>query len=293
MTLKGHRSVVGFALGHCITGLERKWVTIQHCTSSSAPRHPNMGKLTGKVAIVTASTEGIGLAIARRLAQDGAFVMISSRKQANVDRTVDALRGEGLDVAGVVCHVGKPEHRERLVEETVKAKGGVDILVCNAAVNPVMGGVLETPESAWDKIFEVNLKTTFLLIRDVVPHMESRGGGSVVLVGSIGGFNPHEMMGAYGVSKTAMMGLTKVLAQPLGEKNITVNCIAPGLIKTKFAEALWKNEALAEAVLEKIPLGRLGVPEDCSGVVSFLVSQDAAYVTGETIVIAGGTHARL
>ena len=255
-----------------------------------------MAKFTGKVAIVTGSTDGIGLAIARRLAQDGAFVMVSSRKQNNVDRAVAMLRDEGLDVAGMVCHVGNSEHRERLIQETVKAKGGVDILVCGAGVNPALCPTLETSESAWNKIFDVNLKSVFLLIRDVVPHMASRGGGSVVVVGSVHSFNPHMGLlntGAYGTSKVALMGLTKALAHPLGEKNITINCIAPGLIKTTFAKWILEKKAMTEVIIQSQPIKRIGVPEDCSGVVSFLVSPDAAYITGETIVIAGGQHSRL
>ncbi|WAR12063.1 DHRS4-like protein [Mya arenaria] len=200
------------------------------------------GKLSGKVAIVTASTEGIGLAIARRLGQDGASVMVSSRKQDNVSRTVEQLKSENLQVEGMVCHVGKAEDRTSLIQQTVSKFGGLDFV---------------TPESAWDKIFETNVKATFFLIKEAVPHMEKRGGGSVFL-------------GPYSVSKTALIGMTKALVPQLSTMNIRVNCVAPGIIKTKIGE-----------------------PSEISGLVSFLCSDDASYITGETTLATGGIPGRL
>ncbi|XP_076449875.1 dehydrogenase/reductase SDR family member 4-like [Babylonia areolata] len=250
-------------------------------------------KLAGKVAIVTASTEGIGLAIARRLCQDGAKVMISSRKQKNVDGAVTQLRNESLDVAGVVCHVANKEHRARLIEETVSKFGGIDILVSNAAANPYFGTLLDTPEAAWDKIFDTNVKATFFLCKDVVPYLEKRGGGSIVLVSSRAGFVPETTIGAYSISKTALLGLTKALAPELASSNIRVNCLAPGLIKTKFSKALWESDSTLEEIHRGIPMHRAGVPEECAGVVSFMVSEDSSYMTGETIVVSGGLSSRL
>ncbi|KAK3579002.1 hypothetical protein CHS0354_034799 [Potamilus streckersoni] len=253
-----------------------------------------MGKLSGKVAIVTASTDGIGLAIARRLAEDGAAVMVSSRKQQNVDSAVKELRNKNLSVSGIVCHVGIKEDRERMIQKTLKEYGGIDILVSNAAVNPVFGPILDTTESAWDKIMDINLKSSFFLCKEVVPHMEARGGGSVVFVSSIGGYNISEFMGPYGMSKTALLGLTKALVPQLAQKRIRVNCIAPGLVKTKFSEQLWKDSgAASSAYAQIIPMKRFAEPEDCAGIVSFLVSDDASYITGETVVIGGGVSARL
>lgn len=252
-------------------------------------------RLEGKVAIVTASTEGIGLAIAKRLVQDGAKVMISSRKQDKVTNAVSKLEKEeqGCTVRGVVCHVSKPEHRKNLVKETLHHFGGIDILVSNAAVNPVFGPVLQTPEDAWDKIFDVNVKSAFLLAKDVIPLMEKKGGGSVVFVSSIAGYQPMQGLGAYSVSKTALLGLVKVLANECGQMGVRVNGVAPGIIKTKFSEAIWKNEAIMKPALNQVPLARIGVSEDIGGAVSFLSSDEASYITGETLVINGGMQSRL
>jgi len=250
-------------------------------------------RLDGKVAVVTASTEGIGFAIARRLAQDGAKVVVSSRRKKNVEKAVKQLQSEDLDVHGLVCHVGKAEDRHRLVEETTKTYGGIDILVNNAGMNASFGPLLDTPEDKWDKIFDINVKAGFYLTSEVVPHIEKRGGGSVVFVSSITGLSPMPMIGAYSISKTAILGMVKALAPELGAMNIRVNCICPGIIKTHFSQALTANDYILEETLKQTPLKRLGTPEDCSGVVSFLVSEDAAYITGENIANAGGMHSRL
>ncbi|XP_073431509.1 dehydrogenase/reductase SDR family member 4-like isoform X3 [Dendrobates tinctorius] len=250
-------------------------------------------KLEGKVALVTASSEGIGLAIARRLVQDGARVLVSSRKQENVDRAVEELKKEGLAVEGTVCHVGKNEDRVKLVNTAVQKFGGVDILVSNAAVNPFIGNILDSTEEVWDKILDVNIKATFLLVKLVVPKMQERGGGSIVIVSSIGGFIPFPTLGPYSVSKTALLGLTKALAPELTQLNIRVNCLAPGLIRTKFSSILWKDESLLDEIKTRLCIKRIGEPEDCAGIVSFLCSPDAAYVTGETVVVSGGAASRL
>lgn len=257
--------------------------------SSQVPR-----RLEGKVAIVTASTDGIGYAIADRLAGDGAKVMVSSRKQNNVEKAVDSLRRRhGSEaVYGTVCHVGKSEDRKRIMEEVISTFGSLDILVSNAAVNPTVGPTLDTPESAWDKILDINVKAAALLVKEAYPHLQ-KNGGSVVFVSSIGGYSPFNVLGPYSVSKTALLGLTKVLADELALDNIRVNCIAPGIIKTRFSSALWSNESVANVALKQIPLNRFGESHDCSGAVSFLCSDEASYITGETIVIAGGTKSRL
>jgi len=242
---------------------------------------------------VTASTEGIGLAIAQNLGRHGASVMVSSRKADNVDKAVQQLQAEGLDVEGMVCHVGKSSDRAALLESTVKRWGGLDILVSNAAVNPFFGPILTCPEETWDKIFEINVKCSFLLFQACVPHFQARGGGSAVFVSSIGGFQPIPFLGPYSVSKTALFGLTKALAAEVGSDNIRVNCIAPGVIKTKFSEALTDSDEIAEKALENTPLARFGNPEEMGGIVSFLASEEGTYVTGETIVLSGGMPSRL
>ncbi|KAM4708784.1 dehydrogenase/reductase SDR family member 4-like [Discoglossus pictus] len=250
-------------------------------------------RLQGKVAIVTASTDGIGLSVAQRLAQDGARVLLSSRKQQNVDKAVQDLKEQGLDVEGTVCHVGNKADRERLVDTAVQKFGGIDILVSNAAVNPFAGNILDSTEEQWDKILDINIKAAFLLVKLVVPKMQERGGGSIVIVSSVAGFTPFPSLGPYSVSKTALLGLTKALAPELTPLNIRVNCLAPGLIRTKFSSSLWKNKAMYEHLTTLLGISRIGEPEDCASAVSFLCSPDASYITGETIVVSGGSHSRL
>nr|XP_060638879.1 dehydrogenase/reductase SDR family member 4-like [Anolis sagrei ordinatus] len=249
--------------------------------------------LANKVALVTASTEGIGFAIARRLAQDGARVVLSSRKQANVDRAVAELQMENLGVSGLVCHVGKAEDRQRLIETALERHGGIDILVSNAAVNPYSGPILDTPGEVWDKILDVNIKAAAMLVQSVVPHMEKRGGGAIVLVSSIGAYSPLSLSGAYMVSKTALLSLMCNFVPELSSRKIRINCLAPGLIETKFSTVLRKDKATLEKIMESMGIQRVGQPSDCSGIVSFLCSPDADYITGETIVVAGGAPSRL
>ncbi|CAH6832230.1 dehydrogenase/reductase SDR family member 4 [Phodopus roborovskii] len=265
------------------------WKSVRMASSGVTRRNP----LSNKVALVTASTDGIGFAIARRLAEDGAHVVVSSRKQENVDRAVATLQGEGLSVTGIVCHVGKPEDRERLVTTAVKLHQGIDILVSNAAVNPFFGNILDTTEEVWDKVLSINVKATAMLIKAVVPEMEKRGGGSVVIVSSIGAFTPFPSLGPYNISKSALLGLTKNFASELASKNIRVNCLAPGLIKTRFSSVLWKDGSKEDIIKERMQIRRLGKPEDCAGIVSFLCSEDASYISGETVVVGGGTPSRL
>uniref|UniRef100_A0A8C8ZU11 Dehydrogenase/reductase SDR family member 4 n=1 Tax=Prolemur simus TaxID=1328070 RepID=A0A8C8ZU11_PROSS len=267
----------------------RAWRSVRMASSGVTRRDP----LANKVALVTASTDGIGFAIARRLAQDGAHVVVSSRKQQNVDRAVAALQAEGLSVTGTVCHVGKAEDRERLVATAVKLHGGIDILVSNAAVNPFFGSLMDTTEEVWDKILDINVKATVLMTKAVVPEMEKRGGGSVVITASVAAFSPFPGLGPYNVSKTALLGLTKNLAVELAPRNIRVNCLAPGLIKTSFSSTFWMDKAKEESMKETLRISRIGKPEECAGVVSFMCSEDASYITGETVVVGGGTPSRL
>ncbi|PNI96690.1 DHRS4 isoform 6 [Pan troglodytes] len=233
----------------------RAWNSVRMASSGMTRRDP----LANKVALVTASTDGIGFAIARRLAQDGAHVVVSSRKQQNVDQAVATLQGEGLSVTGTVCHVGKAEDRERLVATTL----------------------------------DINVKAPALMIKAVVPEMEKRGGGSVVIVSSIAAFSPSPGFSPYNVSKTALLGLNKTLAIELAPRNVRVNCLAPGLIKTSFSRMLWMDKEKEESMKETLRIRRLGEPEDCAGIVSFLCSEDASYITGETVVVGGGTPSRL
>lgn len=248
------------------------------------------GRLKDRTALVTASTDGIGFAIAKRLAEDGATVFISSRKQENVSQALEKLKG--LPVFGTTCHVAKKEDRDKLFALVAKERGSLDFLVSNAAVNPCFGPMIDTPEDAWDKIFEVNVKSAFLLTREALPLMKKSKCASIVFISSIGGYQTLAALGAYSVSKTALLALTKGLAEELAP-SVRVNCVCPGIIETKFSSALTTNEGIAEEALKRVPLRRFGQTDEISGVVSFLCSPDASYITGESIVAAGGYYSRL
>ena len=251
-------------------------------------------KLLGKSAIVTASTDGIGLSIAKRLAVDGANVVLSSRQQKNVDRALSDVRkfceehNASGKVEGVVAHVAKAEDRTKLIEKALSSFGKLDIVVSNAAVSPAFGPILETTETVWDKIFEINVKNAFLLAKESAPHLQKAGDGSIVFISSIAGYQPMKFLGAYSVSKTALLGLTKALASEMGDVGVRVNCVCPGIIKTKFSQPLWESEDIKTMMMYQTPLKRLGEADEIGGVVSFLCSQDASYITGENVVVAGG-----
>lgn len=261
--------------------------------SVAGQRSMSQSSLAGKVAIVTASTDGIGLAAAQALGKRGARVVVSSRRQANVDRAVSLLQSQSVDVIGTTCNVGKGEDREKLVQMTLDQYGGIDILVSNAAVNPYFGNTMDSTEEVWDKILAVNVKSSFLITKLVVPHMEKRGGGNVVFVSSVGGYQPFPALGPYSVSKTALLGLTRALAPELAQSNIRVNCVAPGVIKTRFSQALWQNDDTMDEFKKQLCIKRIGQPEEIGGVIAFLCSDEASYITGETITATGGMNCRL
>lgn len=230
------------------------------------------------------------------MAETGANIVVSSRKDSNVAKAVETLKSEGhTAVIGVKCHVGHAKHRHRLYEETLKSFGGIDILVSNAAVNPQVGPVLDTTEFAWTRLFDVNVKSMWLLAKEVHPHLRSRGSGSIIFVSSVAGYNPisSSLIGAYSVSKTTLLGLTKAVSQQLAPENIRVNCIAPGIVETNFSKLLYESPEAKEAALEMIPMNRLATPDDIAGTVAFLVSNDASYITGETVCVTGGMISRL
>lgn len=256
-------------------------------------RSMSQSSLAGKVAIVTASTDGIGLAAAQALGKRGAHVVVSSRGQANVDKAVALLQSQSIQVTGTTCNVGKGEDREKLVQTTLDQCGGIDILVSNAAVNPFFGNIMDSTEEVWDKILSVNVKSAFLMTKLVVPHMVKRGGGNVVFVSSVAGYQPMQALGPYSVSKTALLGLTRVLAPELAHSSIRVNCVAPGVIKTRFSSALWQNEDIMDEFKRQLSIKRVGEPEEIGGVIAFLCSEEASYITGETITVTGGMGCRL
>ncbi|KAM4852863.1 dehydrogenase/reductase SDR family member 2, mitochondrial-like [Thomomys bottae] len=261
--------------------------SIPHAARMFSQRENMSHSQANKVAVITGSTNGIGFAIARRLAQDGAHVVVSSRKQKNVDRAVATLQGEGLSVTGTVCHVGKAEDRERLVAKALEHSGGVDILVCVAGVNPLVGSTLGSSEQIWDKILDVNVKAPALLLSQLLPYMENKGGSSVILVSSVAAYMPVPELGVYNTSKTALLGLCKSLAVELAPKGIRVNSLVPGVINTEFSQVRKPLAHILPAIGKVYGMLRIGEPEHCAGIVSFLCSSDASFITGENIVVAG------
>ncbi|KAK1395522.1 tropinone reductase-like 3 [Heracleum sosnowskyi] len=250
-----------------------------------------MGKrFVGKVVIVTASSQGIGFAIALRLGLEGASVVISSRKQKNVDEAVEKLKARGIEALGMVCHVSDAQQRKNLVDKTVQKYGKIDVVVSNAATNPSNSTILESEESVLDKLWEVNVKTAILLLQDASPHLTR--GSSVIFISSIGGYNPSPSMAMYGVTKTALLGLTKALATEMAP-NTRVNCIAPGFVPTYFSDIITKSETMRKTIEGKTLLNRLGTTEDMAAATAFLASDDASYITGETLIVAGGVPSRL
>jgi NAD(P)-dependent dehydrogenase (short-subunit alcohol dehydrogenase family) len=244
--------------------------------------------LSDRVAIVTGASRGIGSAIAEILAEHGAQVVLSSRKQADLDAEADRINSRYPGKATpIAAHAGRPEELERLVQTVMGQFSRIDILVNNAATNPYMGPVLGTELAAWDKTFEVNLRGVFVLTKLVYEASMESHGGAIVNVASIGGLRPGVGLGVYNITKAGVIMLTRQLARELGGK-VRVNAVAPGVIKTRFAEALWGNESILDRVLASNPMGRIGVPDEVASGVLFLVSDAASYVNGEVLVIDGG-----
>lgn len=249
----------------------------------------NVFDLTGKVALITGASKGIGEAIARIFAEYGAKVVISSRKQADLEELANEIRASGGECTGIAAHAGEMAQLKLLVEKTVETYGGIDILVNNAATNPVYGPALECAESAFDKIMQINVKAPFELAKMVHPVMKARGGGSVINISSIAGHTPDPGLGIYSVSKASLNMLTKVLAKEWGEDGIRVNAICPGLIKTKFSQALWDNEKTLAHFTKRLPIARMGTVEEISPMALYLASSASSYTTGVLFSIDGGT----
>jgi NAD(P)-dependent dehydrogenase (short-subunit alcohol dehydrogenase family) len=244
--------------------------------------------LSGRVALVTGASRGIGSAIANALVEQGAQVVLSSRKQADLDQEADRINARYPGHAtAIAAHAGRPEDLERLVKTVMERFAHIDILVNNAATNPYFGPVLGAELSAWDKTFEVNLRGIFVLTKLVYEAWMDTHGGAVVNVASIGGIRPGLGLGVYNITKAGVIMLTRQLAREVGGK-VRVNAVAPGLIKTRFAEALWGNEAILDRVLASNPMGRIGLPEEVASAVAFLASNAASYINGEVLVIDGG-----
>jgi len=250
---------------------------------------PSLFDLTGKVAIVTGSTKGIGLAIATRLAEHGATVVISSRKAEVCETVAAGIVEKGGKAVVIPCHIARKEELQNLVDQTVAKCGGIDILVENAAVNPYLGPAAGMPDEAFDRVMNANIRSQVWLANMVIPHMVARGGGSVIIISSIGGLRGSPQLGAYAISKAADMQLARNIAVEWGPKNIRANAIAPGLVRTDFARALWENPVLYRKRTRDTPLQRIGEPDEIAGAAIFLASAAGSFVTGQTLVIDGGT----
>ena len=244
--------------------------------------------LTGKVAIITGSTRGIGRAIAEEMARAGARVIISSRKADACEEVAAAIRAEGFEALPIACNISKKAELENLVAETRKAYGQIDVLVCNAALNPYYGPMAGASDEVFTKIMAVNIQSNLWLCNMVIPEMAERKDGSVIIVSSIGGLKGSQVLGLYCISKAADFQLVRNLAVEWGEHNIRVNAIAPGLVKTDFAKALWDNPETLAKVEAGTPLRRIGESVDIAGAAVFLGSKAGAWMTGQQIVIDGG-----
>ncbi len=244
--------------------------------------------LSGKVAVVTGASKGIGKAIARAFAEQGATVVISSRKQDAVDAVAAEFTADGLKAAGIAAHMGSMEDIKNLTDKTIALFGGIDVIVNNAATNPIYGPVVTADTGVFDKIMDVNVKGPFEFAKLAYPSMKARGGGSIINISSVEGLSPGLGLGLYSVSKSALIMLTKVMAKELGTDNIRANVICPGLVDTKFSEALTSNEKLLGHLMATQPIKRVAQPEDMAGLALFLASDASAYVTGAVYTNDGG-----
>ena len=250
----------------------------------------NLFDLSGKVALVTGSTKGIGEAIVHRLAEHGAKVVVSSRKADACDRVAaDINKERGAEVAvPIPCNINYKEQLQMLVAKTRETWGKIDVLVCNAALNPYYGSSLDIPDEAFDKIMGANIRSNHWLSQMVIPEMVERKDGSIIIISSIGGLRGSSVIGAYCISKAADMQLARNIATEYGPHNVRANCVAPGLIKTDFARALWENPETLKRSTAGAPLRRIGEPDEIAGAAVFLASKAGSFTTGQTIVCDGG-----
>jgi NAD(P)-dependent dehydrogenase (short-subunit alcohol dehydrogenase family) len=245
--------------------------------------------LTGKVAVITGSSKGIGKAIAERLAEHGAKVVISSRKAGPCEDVAAAINAKHPGAAiAVPASISSKEDLQRLVDETRRTFGHIDVLVCNAAANPYYGPMSGISDEAFRKVLDNNIISNHWLIQMVAPEMRERRDGSIIIISSVGGLKGNAVIGAYNISKAADFQLARNLAHELSPDNIRINCIAPGLVKTDFARALWDTPEAEKRSSATTPLRRLGEPDDIAGAAVFLASRAGAWMTGQSIVVDGG-----
>ena len=247
-----------------------------------------MFDLSGKIAVITGSSKGIGRAIAEAMAQAGAKVVISSRKEDKCRAVAESIVADGGEAIAIPCNIGHKVQLQDLVDRTIEAWGRIDILVCNAAVNPYFGPMAKIPDDAFEATLQRNVQSNLWLCNMAIPQMAERKDGVAMIISSVAGFRGDGMLGAYAISKAADFQLARNLAVEWGASNVRVNCIAPGLIRTDFARALWENPETYEKVVRACPLGRIGEPEDIAGAAIFLASRAGSFVTGETLIVDGG-----
>tara|TARA_B100001059_G_scaffold89990_2_gene88576 strand:- start:5412 stop:6182 length:771 start_codon:yes stop_codon:yes gene_type:complete len=245
-------------------------------------------KLDGKVAIITGSSKGIGLAIARGLAEHGANIVLSSRNQEALDVQVNQLKKDGLNAVAHSCHVGDENQRKDLIKKTIESFGKIDILVNNAAINPVYDSLEKMSSEVYEKMMNVNLKAAFDLSNLCFPYLKAEKNGSIINISSVEGLKPSLGLGIYSITKAALIMLTQVQAKEWGKHGIRSNAICPGFIKTKFSSALWKNEALLAQVKNQLPAGRVAEPIEMSGLAVYLASSAGSYTTGGIYTADGG-----
>eukprot|EP00210_Caulerpa_lentillifera_P005702 g5453.t1 len=254
-----------------------------------------MSRFDGKLALITASTAGIGLEIARKLGSEGARVVISSRRESNVQKAERVLLDEGIVVKGVVCHVGKRDDIRNLVQEALRfGNGKIDVVISNAAANPSASTLAATNERSVDTILNINIKAPIMLVIECIPYLAKNA--NIIFNSSVAAFHQagiSDTVGMYSVSKTALLGLTKAFANELGKTGIRVNCVAPGMVRTKFSSMFLDNQESKQKVISLTALKRLGTTHEIADVVAFLASYEAAYITGEIIVVSGGMQSRL
>jgi NAD(P)-dependent dehydrogenase (short-subunit alcohol dehydrogenase family) len=247
--------------------------------------------LSGKVALITGGSRGIGRSIAEEYARRGAAVVITARKQDELDQTASEIKADGGDVTGIASHAGREDQIEALVDQVVGDKGGIDILVNNAATNVAFTPIRDLAVAAWDKTIELNLRGPFIFSKTVVNRTMAERGGSIINMCSVASFRADPMMSAYSVSKAGLMMLTKALAKELGSYGIRVNGIAPAVIKTKFSKVLYETDEIREMAERQSALGRVGEWNEVAGAAVYLASDAASYVTGSILTVDGGTLA--
>lgn len=248
--------------------------------------------MDGKVVLVAGASRGIGEATARRLARNGAHVICSSRKIADCERVAEAIREDGGKARAMVLHLGEAEDRQKALADIKATEGRLDVLINNGATSPYFGPAADTPEGAWDKTFDVNIKGPFFLSSDAIKLMKETGGGVIVNVASINGMRPGYWQGAYSITKASLISMTQVLAQEYGPEGIRVNALCPGLTDTKLASALKESPDLEGMMQRNFSIQRMGQPEDMAAAIHYLASDASSYMTGQCLTVDGGITGR-